>query len=135
MALNFPVPKPARLALSKMWTSIFCLSKDPYDNNSWLISLRNLNIILGAWNGFSGKCRESCDRFFFLNQDFWKYGFWWRDWSAYSYFASFLAKYEIRGKYLPILHKATCDKFFIVKYLLESNVSTVILLTNYIKLA
>ena len=39
----------------------------PYDNDSWPISLEDLNIILGAWNGFSGNCREICDRLFFLN--------------------------------------------------------------------
>ena len=67
LALNFHVAKPERLALLKMWTSIFCLSKGPYDNDSWPISLGDLNIILSAWNGFSGKCSEICDRLFFLN--------------------------------------------------------------------
>ena len=60
--------KVERLTLSKMWTSIFLSFKMcPYDNDSWPISLGDLNITLGAWNGFSGKCRESFDRFFFLN--------------------------------------------------------------------
>ena len=40
------------------------------------ISFGDLNINLGAWNGFSANCRESCDRLFFLNYNFLKYGFW-----------------------------------------------------------
>ena len=37
---------------------------------------------------------------------------------SFSYFATYLtAKYEKRGKYLPILHEATCDNYFIVKCL------------------
>ena len=40
-----------------------------------------------------------------------------------------IAKYEKRGKYLPILHEATCDNYLIVKCLLKSNVAWVILLT------
>ena len=39
----------------------------PYDNSFWPIVLADFNITLGAWNGFSGNCRESCDRLFFLN--------------------------------------------------------------------
>ena len=39
----------------------------PYDNDFLLIGLGDLNIFLGAWNGFSGNCRKSCDRLFFLN--------------------------------------------------------------------
>ena len=31
------------------------------------------------------------------------------------------AKYEKRGKYLPILHEATCDNYFIVKCLFYLN--------------
>ena len=46
-----------------------------------------------------------------------------------------IAKYEKRGNYLPILHKATCNNYFIVKCLLKSNVSRVVLLTNCIELA
>ena len=38
-------------------------------------------------------------------------------------------KYEKRGKYLPILQGATCDNYFIVKFLLKKNVATIILLT------
>ena len=40
-----------------------------------------------------------------------------------------IEKYEKRGRYLPILHEATCDNYFIVKCLFKSNESTVILLT------
>ena len=32
-----------------------------------------------------------------------------------------IAKYEKRGKYLPILHEVTCYNYFIVKCLLKSN--------------
>ena len=35
-----------------------------------------------------------------------------------------IAKYEKRGKYLQILHEATCDNYYIVKCLLKSNVAT-----------
>ena len=42
-----------------------------------------------------------------------------------------MAKYEKRGKYLPTLHEATCDNYFIVKCLLKSNVARVILLAYY----
>ena len=38
---------------------------------------------------------------------------------------SIIAKYEKRGKYLPILHYPKCDKHFIVKYLLKSNAARV----------
>ena len=40
-----------------------------------------------------------------------------------TYFKSLseiIAKYEKQGKYLPILHGATCDNYFIVKCLLKS---------------
>ena len=40
-----------------------------------------------------------------------------------------IAKHEKRGKYLPILHEATCDNYFIVKWLLKSNVARAILPT------
>ena len=41
---------------------------------------------------------------------------------SFSYFATYLtAKYEIREKYLPILHEATCDNYFIVKCLFYLN--------------
>ena len=58
--------------------------------------------------------------------------------SSLSYFATYftslqvseiIAKYEKRGKYLPILHEAMCDNYFIVKSLLQSNVVKIILLT------
>ena len=45
------------------------------------------------------------------------------------------AKYKKRGKYLQILHEATCDNNFIVKCFVKSNVARVILLTNCIDLA
>ena len=47
---------------------------------------------------------------------------------SFSYFATYFrslyaseitAKYEKRGKYLTILHEATCDNYFIVKCLFE----------------
>ena len=39
---------------------------------------------------------------------------------SFSYFATqIIAKYEKRGKYLPILHKATCDNYFTVKCLFK----------------
>ena len=44
--------------------NLLSFKRCPYDNDSLPISLGDLNIILGAWNGFSGKCHESCDRFF-----------------------------------------------------------------------
>ena len=34
---------------------------------------------------------------------------------AVSYIWQITAKYEKRGKYLPILHEETCDNYFIVK--------------------
>ena len=58
--------------------------------------------------------------------------------ASFPYFATYftslqaseiVAKYEKRGKYLSILHEATCDNYLIVKYLLKSNVSRVMLLT------
>ena len=60
-------------------------------------------------------------------------------WEIFSEFLIFcnllIVKYEKRGKYLPILHEATWDNYFIVKYLLKSNESREILLTNCIELA
>ena len=44
-----------------------------------------------------------------------------------------IAKYEKRGKYMPILHKATCDNYFSVKCFLIPNMARV--LTNCIELA
>ena len=50
---------------------------------------------------------------------------------SFSYFATFAteikAKYEKQGKYLPILYEATRDNYFIVKYLLKSNMAGVFL--------
>ena len=37
-------------------------------------------------------------------------------------------------EYLPILHETLCDNYFIIKYLMKSNVSRVILLANFIEL-
>ena len=47
--------------------NLLSFKRCPYDNDYWPISLEDLNIILGARNGFSGKCHKSCDRLFFLN--------------------------------------------------------------------
>ena len=49
---------------------------------------------------------------------------------SFSYFATYLtsemiAEYKKGGKYLPILHEATCDKYFIVRGLLKSNVAII----------
>ena len=38
-------------------------------------------------------------------------------------------KIQERGRYLPILHEATCDNYFIVKYLLKPNTARDILFT------
>ena len=46
-----------------------------------------------------------------------------------------IAKYEKRGKYLPIFQEVTCDNYFIVICLLNSNVGIIILITNGIELA
>ena len=60
---------------------------------------------------------------------------------SFSYFVTYftslwaseiIAKYEKRGKYLPILHEATCDNYFIVKCLLKSNKARVILLIKFL---
>ena len=55
-------------------------------------------------------------------------------WEIFSEFLTFcneiIAKYEKRGKCLTTLHEATCDNYFIVKYLLKSNVARIILLTK-----
>ena len=60
-------------------------------------------------------------------------------WSNSAFLVKFdktlIAKYEKRGKYLPIFHKATCNNYFIVKCLLKSNVLGIVLLTNCIELA
>ena len=62
-------------------------------------------------------------------------------WETYSQFLIFYnifhetlkklnsSKCEKRAKYLPILHEATCDSYFIFKCLLKANVARVILLT------
>ena len=51
-----------------------------------------------------------------------------------SYASEIIAKYEKGGKYLPILHEATCDNYFIVKWLLKSNIASVILYNACIEL-
>ena len=38
-----------------------------------------------------------------------------------------IAKYEKQEKYLPILHKAMCGNYFIVKCLLKSNIARAVL--------
>ena len=64
--VNFHVPKPERLALSKNVNfNLLSLKRCPYDSDFPPISLGDLNMVLGAWNAFSGNYRESCDRFFF----------------------------------------------------------------------
>ena len=50
--------------------NLLSFKRCPYDSNFWTISLRDLNIILGAWNGFSGKLRSA----FFLKLRFLKIG-------------------------------------------------------------
>ena len=58
---------------------------------------------------------------------------------SFSHFATYQKnnrKDEKQGKYLPILHEATCDNNFIVKCLLKSNVARITdSLTNWIELA
>ena len=49
-------------------------------------------------------------------------------------FSKKIAKYDKWEKYLPLLHKAACDNYFIVKCLLKSNVARALILTNCIKL-
>ena len=53
---------------------------------------------------------------------------------SFSYFATYLTSLSAseiiknckkRGKYLPILHQATCDNYFIVKCFLKSNASRI----------
>ena len=44
------------------------------------------------------------------------------------------SKIRETGKYLPILHEATCNNYVIVKCLMKLNVHRVILLTNCIEL-
>ena len=45
-----------------------------------------------------------------------------------------IAKYEKLGKYMPLLHEVTCNKYCLIKRWLNSNVATVILLSNDIEL-
>ena len=59
----------------------------------------------------------------------------WEIFSEFLIFCEIIPKYEKRGKYLPILHMATCDNCFSVKRLLKSIVSRIILLSNCIELA
>ena len=62
--VNFHVPKPERLlSLKNVNFNLLSFKSCPYDNNTWPISLVDLNIILGAWNGFSGK-RRKCTKIF-----------------------------------------------------------------------
>ena len=47
--------------------------------------------------------------------------------------------YEKREKYLPVLHKTTCDNYFTVKCLLKSNearvkISDLLIATNMLKI-
>ena len=58
----------------------------------------------------------------------------WEIFPSFSYFATYftslqaseiIAKYEKRGNLLPILNEATCDNYFIVKYLFKLNVARV----------
>ena len=44
----------------------------------------------------------------------------------YGKYFPIIAKYEKRGKCLPILYEATCDNYFFVKCLLKSNIARVI---------
>ena len=44
-----------------------------------------------------------------------------------------IAKYEKQVKYLPILHEATCDNYFIIKCLPKWNAARVVLLTNFLR--
>ena len=39
----------------------------------------------------------------------------WEIFSKFLIFVEIIAKYQKRGKYLPIMHEATCDNYFIVK--------------------
>ena len=47
--------------------NLLSFKRCPYDNDSWPSSLGDLNVILGAWNDFSGKCCKTCDQPFSLN--------------------------------------------------------------------
>ena len=57
-----------------------------------------------------------------------QYGKYFPSFSYFSYF-EITAIYEKRGRYLPILHEATCDNYFIVKCLLKSNMARAISLS------
>ena len=60
-----------------------------------------------------------------------------KDFASFSYFTTYFlrlqaseikATYEKQRKYMAILYDSTCDNYFIVKCLLKSNVTRVILL-------
>ena len=81
--MNFHIPKPERLAASKMWISIFCLSRDAYmattsGQSAWAFEY---NFRCLKW--FFRKLPQNLWSAFFLKFRFLKYGFWSRDWFTY----------------------------------------------------
>ena len=67
----------------------------------------------------------------------------WEILSEVSYFATYFtslqaseitAKYEKRAKYLPILHEATCDNYFIVKSLFKKNVFYLLIVSGLLNM-
>ena len=83
LVLNFHVPKPEKLALSKMWTSIICLLKGAHMTMTPGQSAWGFEYNFRCLKQFFRKVPKKLRSAFFLNWDFWKYGFWSRDWSAY----------------------------------------------------
>ena len=74
--INSVVAKTERLALSEIWSSVFPCSKGsnmitPFSQSAWKI-----------WIKFEVPDTVFLQFTFFLNQEFWKCGFWSRDWNA-----------------------------------------------------
>ena len=83
LALDFHVPRPEKLALSKMGTSIICLLKGPHMTTTPGQSAWGFEYNFRCFKQFFRKVPQKLRSAFFLNWDFWKYGFWSRDWSTY----------------------------------------------------
>ena len=79
LVMNFHEPKLERLALSKMWISIICLSKGAHVVNQ----LGGFEYNFRCLQWFFRKLPRKLVSAFFLKLRFLEYGFWSRQWFTY----------------------------------------------------
>ena len=95
---------------SKLWTE-FLSDKNYTVSLEWFNKYWHKNMPVKLYSNYTNTC-DICSCYCTVPRAIWE---------IFSHILQLeiIAKYEKRGKYLPILHEATCDNYFIVKCLFK----------------